>query len=149
MAKTTTWAEGLLDLVFNNIAFTGLGDAGGLLPSATAGSLYVSLHTSDPGLASDQTTNEVAYTSYARMAVTRSGGAWIRTGNQVSPATPIIFPLVTGGSGPVAFYVGIGTASSGTGKLMYRLKILSPVTGVACGVGATPTLATAMLVLER
>lgn len=65
-----------LKLIFQNAAWTNIGDAGGLLPSATAGSLYVSLHTGDPGSGGDQSTNECAYTSYARVAVARSAGGW-------------------------------------------------------------------------
>ena len=55
--------------MFNNTDFANIGDAGGLQNSATAGSLYVSLHTADPGEAGSQTTNEANYTSYARVAV--------------------------------------------------------------------------------
>jgi hypothetical protein len=66
----------LLELLFQNLDFAGIGDAGGLQNSASAGSLYVSLHTADPGVAGDQTTNEVAYTSYARVAVARSEAGW-------------------------------------------------------------------------
>ena len=49
MSKGNTFENDLLLLVFNNTAAALIGDASGLQPSATAGSLYVSLHTSDPG----------------------------------------------------------------------------------------------------
>lgn len=65
-----------LKLLFQNLAWANVGDAGGLQPSATAGNLYVSLHTDDPGAGGDQTTNECAYTSYARVAVARSAAGW-------------------------------------------------------------------------
>lgn len=147
MGKTTTWQYGILDLVFSNIAFTGLGDAGGLLPSASAGSLYVSLHTADPGEGGDQSTSEIVYTSYARVAVSRAGG-WVRTGNRLSPVTSIVFPMVTGGSSPVALYVGIGTASSGAGKLMYPGRIIAPQTGMQCIINFTPILAPTSVLIE-
>lgn len=73
---TEALCEKILDLLFNNEAATGIGDAGGLLPSAAAGNLYVSLHTADPGAGGDQTTNEAAYTSYARVAVARTVAGW-------------------------------------------------------------------------
>jgi hypothetical protein len=66
----------ILKLLFQNDAFANVGDAGGLQPSATAGNLYISLHTADPGADGDQTTSECAYTSYARVAVARSGAGW-------------------------------------------------------------------------
>ena len=34
MSKTNTWETGLLNLLFNNTDFTGVGDAGGLLATA-------------------------------------------------------------------------------------------------------------------
>jgi len=73
MSKSNACENGLLLLMFNNTDFANIGDAGGLQNSATAGSLYISLHTSDPGEAGSQTTNEANYTSYARVAVARSG----------------------------------------------------------------------------
>jgi hypothetical protein len=68
----------ILDLIYRNAAniLPYIGDANGPQPSATAGSLYVSLHTADPGAGGDQTTNECAYTSYARVAVARSNAGW-------------------------------------------------------------------------
>ena len=47
MAKSDTWENKLLDLVFTNADATLIGDAGGLLQSATAGSFYVSLWVGD------------------------------------------------------------------------------------------------------
>lgn len=144
MSKTNTWETGLLNLLFNNVAFTGVGDAGGLLPSAAAGSLFLSLHTADPGEAGDQTTNEIAYTSYARVAVARSAGGWTITGNSVSPANTVSWPAGTGGSG-TATHVGIGTSSSGAGKLLYK-GALTP--NIVCGNGITPQITTGSAITE-
>ena len=57
-----TAANNLLKLIFNNTAWANIGDAGGLLPSASAGSLYLSLHTASPAEAGTQSTSEVSYT---------------------------------------------------------------------------------------
>ena len=118
MSKGNTWENDLLLLVFNNTAAALIGDASGLQPSATAGSLYVALHTGDPGEAGNQTTNECAYTSYARVAVARTSGGWTVSGNAVTNAALVQFPQCTGGS-ETATYFSIGTASSGTGKILY------------------------------
>lgn len=144
MSKANTWEEGLLDLLFLNTDFTTVGDAGGLLGSSTAGSLYVSLHTDDPGEAGDQTTNEIAYTSYARVAVARSGAGWSRTGSTINPASAITFPAGTGGSG-TATHFGIGTASSGAGKLLYSGTVTP---NIVCGDGVTPQLTTSTAISE-
>lgn len=144
MSKTNACENSLLLLIFNNTDFALIGDAAGLQNSATAGSLYVSLHTADPGEAGDQSTSEIAYTSYARVAVARSGAGWTVTGNSVSPAATISFPAGTGGSG-TATHFGVGTSSSGAGVLLYKGAI-SPT--IVCGNGITPQLTTATAITE-
>lgn len=145
MSKTNTWETGLLNLVFNNIDFTGVGDAGGLLGSVADGNLYVSLHTGDPGEAGSQTTNECAYTSYARVAVARDGTGWTVTDNSVSPQANITFPQATGGT-ETATHFGVGTDSTGAGKLLYRGTV-TPNISISSGV--TPTLTTATAITEE
>lgn len=117
MSMTNAAEQALLDLLFLNSDWANIGDAGGLQNSATAGSFYVSLHSSDPGEAGDQTTNEVAYTSYARVAVARTSGGWTRTGSTISNTALVQFPQCTG-STATATHFGIGTASSGAGNLL-------------------------------
>jgi hypothetical protein len=144
MSKTNTWENDLLLLVFNNTNAGLIGDATGLRGSSTAGSLYVSLHTSDPGEAGDQTTNEATYTDYARVAVARSGAGFTVTADSVSPAADVEFPPGTGGSGTVTHF-GIGTASSGAGKLLYKGAVTP---NIVTGDGVTPVLTTATAITE-
>ena len=49
MSKSNSLENGLLELIFKNTNFANVGDATGLRGSSTAGSLYASLHTADPG----------------------------------------------------------------------------------------------------
>lgn len=144
MSKTNSWENALLLLVFNNTNTGDIGDATGLRGSSTAGSLYVSLHTSDPGEAGSQTTNETSYTSYARVAVARSGSGWTVTGNSVSPAANVDFPSCTGGTATITHF-GIGTASSGAGVLLYKGTV-TPNISVATGV--IPRLPTTSAITE-
>lgn len=144
MAKTAAWSNGLLLLLFNNTNFANVGDATGLRGSSTAGSLYAGLHTSDPGTAGDQTTNEIAYTSYARVAIARSGSGFTVTANSVSPVANITFPAGTGGSGTAAFF-SLGTAVSGAGVRLYNGTVTP---NIVCGNGVTPALTTATAVTE-
>jgi len=102
------------------------------------------LHTSDPGEAGDQTTNEIAYTDYARVAVARTTGGWTVTNNSVSPAATISFPAGTGGSG-TATHFGVGVAASGAGVLLYSGSITP---NIVCGNGVTPQLTTATAITE-
>jgi len=118
MSKSNTFENDLLLLIFNNTDITLIGDAAGLQNSAAAGSLYVSLHTADPDETGDQTTNETAYTNYVRVAVARSGAGWTVTGNAVANAALVQFAQC-GVTGATLTHFGVGTDSSGAGKLLY------------------------------
>jgi hypothetical protein len=119
MTKTNDWENALLLLLFNNDDAANIGDASGLQGSATAGSLFISLHTGDPGEAGDQTTSEATFTSYARVAVARTTGGWTVSANLATNAAAITFPQCTGGSNTITHF-GVGTASSGAGVLLYK-----------------------------
>lgn len=100
-------------LFFENDDFENVGDAAGVLGSATAGSYYISLHTAVPGDAGDQSTNEVAYTGYNRVAVARSTAGWTAatvgsTGNVLNDGA-ISFGARSGGGTPTATAFGIGS----------------------------------------
>ena len=144
MSKSNAHENSYLLLLFNNTDFALIGDAGGLQNSATAGSLYFSLHTGDPGEAGDQTTSEVTYTSYARVAVARSGAGFTVSTNTVSLVSNVTFPAGTGGSG-TATHWGLGASSSGAGVLLYKGSI-SP--SIVCGSGVTPQLTAGTVVTE-
>lgn len=119
MSKSNTFENQFLLLIFNNTAITLIGDAAGILGSAAAGNLYLSLHTGDPGEAGDQTTNEIAYTGYARVALPRSSGNFSVTNNVMSLNVNADFPEMTAGAGGTVTYFGIGASSSGAGKLLW------------------------------
>jgi hypothetical protein len=124
MSKSNTFENDLLLLIFNNTDIALIGDAAGLQNSAAAGSLYVSLHTADPGEAGDQTTNETTYTNYARVAVARSGVGWTVTSNAVANAALVQFAQC-GVTGATLTYFAVGTDSSGAGKLLYSGALTS------------------------
>lgn len=124
MSMTNAAEQAFLDLLFLNADWTDIGDAAGLQNSATAGSFYVSLHSSDPGEAGSQTTNEVAYTSYARVAVARTSGGWTRTSSTMANTALVQFPSCTG-STATATHFGIGTDSSGAGNLLLKGALTS------------------------
>ena len=82
--RTDAYIQATLDLIYRNVDFAGLGDAGGVRGSVAAGNLYVALFTD---------TVEVAYTGYARIAVARSAAGWSRTDNVVTNASDLNFTL--------------------------------------------------------
>ena len=144
MSKGNTFENDLLQLIFNNVDIADIGDAGGLQNSATAGSLYVALHTSDPGEAGTAATNETAYTNYARQAVARSGAGWTVSGNQATNASQITFPQC-GVTGATITHVSITTASSGSSKILYSgalnssLAVAENITPLFAASGLTVT----------
>jgi hypothetical protein len=137
MSKSNSLETSFLNHIFKNLAIANVGDATGLPAAATVGSLYIGLHTADPGEAGSQTTNEAAYTSYARVAVARSGAGWTVSGNTCTNAGVINFPLCTGGTETETFF-SIGTASSGTGTLLFSGPLAA---SLAVSNGITPSFA--------
>lgn len=141
MSKGNTFENDLLKLIFNATAIANMADNAASSPLTN---LYASLHTSDPGEAGSQTTNETSYTSYARVAVARTSGGWTVTNNSVSPVANISFPACTGGSATITHFA-VGTDSAGAGKLLYSGTV-TPNISVSNGV--TPILTTASTVTE-
>src|ERR1019366_4829238 len=109
-AKATLYDTNLLKLILNATAYANIADNASSSPITN---LYVSLHTGTPGVGGTQTTNEAAYTSYARVAVARTTGGWSVTSGVGTNVAAGTFPAGTGGS-ETETYVGIGTAASGT-----------------------------------
>lgn len=124
----------LLDLLFNNADFGGIGDSGGLRGSVASGQWWLSLHSSEPALIGDQTSFEIVYGGYARAPVNRTGAGWTRTGTNVSPVANVQWPVCTGGAA-LAVFVGIGTAPSGGGILIGWGPAVPPI---AISVGIRP-----------
>lgn len=145
MSKSNTFENDLLLLLFNNTNIANIGDATGVRGSSAAGSLYLSLHTADPGETGDQTTSEIAYTGYARVAVARSGAGFTVSGASVTLAADNDFGQMTAGAGGTVTHFAIGSASSGTGKILYSGTV-SPNIAVANGV--IPRLKAATSVTE-
>ena len=141
MSATNAFENGIALLLFNNTALANVGDVSGLQPSATAGSFYVSLHTADPTETGNQTSSEAAYTSYARVAVARSGAGWTVTNDTAENAAAITFPAATGGS-ETETHFGIGSAASGTGNLQL-IGTLNSALAVSSGI--TPEFAAGAL----
>lgn len=129
MSKGNTFENDLMLLLFNATAIANIADNAASSPLTN---LYVSLHTADPGETGNQTTNEATYTSYARVAVARSGSGWTVTNNQAVNAALVQFPQCTGGSNTIT-HVAVGTAASSTGKLLYK-GALSASLAVSTGI---------------
>ena len=141
MSKTNNWENSILALLFNATPVANVADNASSSPLTN---LHVSLHTSDPGEAGAQNTNETTYTSYARVAVARSGSGWTVTANSVSPVANIDFPACTGGTATITHF-GVGSAASGAGVLYYKGTVTP---NISVSTGVTPRLTTASAITE-
>lgn len=137
MSKSDAFENSLLLLLFNNTNIANIGDATGVRGSTAAGSLYLSLHTADPGEAGTESTSEISYTGYARQAVARSAAGFTVTGNKVELVANVDFPEMTAGTGGTVTYWSAGVASSGATVILYSGTV-SP--NIAVAVGVTPRL---------
>lgn len=137
MSKSNDLETAWLLLLFNNTAIANVGDAAGLRATTTAGSLYLALHSADPGEAGTQTTSEVTYSGYVRKAVARSGAGFTVSGNQVTLAAAQQFAASTGG-GSNATHFSVGRDSSGTGMILYKGALNNTIPCSMAGV--TPEL---------
>jgi hypothetical protein len=139
MPKGTTASNDLLKLVYNATAIANVADNASSSPLTN---IQVSLHSAYPGVAGDQTTSEISYTGYARVAVARSGSGWTVTGNSVSPVAQINFGQCVGGTATAMFWA-TGTSASSTGKLLHLGPIgtkLGPFTATTGDVITIPGL---------
>lgn len=139
--KGSTNGTDILSLILNGVAIANEADNAASSPLTT---LFVSLHSADPGAGGNQTTSELSYTGYARASIARSSGspAWTVTAPGSAPqavnAGTVSWPACTGGSGTAAWFA-VGTLTSGTGKILYRGQITTPSGGLAISNGITPS----------
>lgn len=95
----------------------------GVVPSwGGATTLYVSLHTGAVGAGGNQTTNEVSYTGYARVAIARNNttGEFAAAASGATDNDNIItFGNPTAGSFPInVTHAAIGENASGSGTVL-------------------------------
>lgn len=144
MSASNAFENDLLLLIYNNTNIANLGDATGVRGSSTAGSLYIALHTADPGEAGNQSTSEATYTGYARVAVARSSSGFTVSGTaptQVANAAAVTFGACTAGSNTVTHF-SVGSASSGTGEILNSGALTA---SLAVSAGITPSFAIGQL----
>lgn len=126
MSATNTLETAVLLHILNGTAIAAL---------SGVTTLYVSLHTADPGDAGSQNTSETTYTGYSRIAVSRDSSGWTVSGDTSSNTAEIPFGQCTASPGADLTHVGIGTASSGAGTLLLHPPLSNPI---AMQVGSTP-----------
>ena len=131
MSMSNTSETALLNLLFKNQAWANIGDASGLQPSATVGNFYVRLHSADPGETGAGDTNEISYTGYSPVAVTRGAGFNV-SGAVVSNASTVQFGECTAGTATVThFSVCVG---NGAGAAIVYRGALGATRNISAGI---------------
>ena len=139
--KGSTFENDLLRLIFNGNAIANIADNAASGPLVA---LYLSLHTADPGEGGAQTTSEAAYGNYVRMPVARNTLGFTVSGSSVTLTASVIFPAATSGS-ETETWAGVGTALTGSGKILYRGPITPPL---VITTGIAPQLTTGTTITE-
>lgn len=130
MPKSTSTCNSLLALIFNATTWNLIAENDSTSPATN---LYLSLHTADPGVGNDQTTNETAYTNYARIAVIRTTSGWDVPSSGATANAALAQFAQCGVTGATITHVAIGTGSSGAGTVLYA-GALSSSLAVANGI---------------
>ena len=136
MSIGNTFENDLLKLIFNA---TSIANVAINATAAPITDIDVALHTATPDETGTMSTNEIAYTSYARVSVARTGAGWVVTNNSVSPAANIDFPAGTGGSG-TATHFSVGKTGGGATTIFWYGTVTP---NIVCGSGIIPRLTTA------
>jgi len=142
MSKANVYEADILKILLNATALANVFDNASSSPLTF---IQASLHTADPGETGDQTTNEATYGGYARTAVARTtSGFSVATSGVATPVANISFPEATGGTSAVTHF-GLGSATSGAGKLFYYGTLTPNITVTS---GVTPSITTASTITE-
>lgn len=130
--------DAILKLVFNATTWANYAVDATASPETN---IVVTLNTADPGDTGTGSTNEIAYTDYARVNVARTTGGWTVSGTsptKASPVATISFPAGSGGSGTATHFCTTKSGGGASANLWYGT--VSP--NIVCGNGVTPQLTT-------
>lgn len=106
MSASNTTENDLALYIFDSTAPSWAGNA----------NFYVRLHSADPGEAGTAVTNEISYTSYDGVAISRTTGFTI-SGSNASNAALVQFPTCTGSSA-TATHFSVCTTQNGAGQII-------------------------------
>ncbi len=130
MAYSSASANAFVKLVLHGTPIAGRADNAASGPLTD---LYISLLTAAPGAGATQSTNELVYPGYARVAVPRNPTGWSVIGNEGFLVNALEFLEVAGTATGTATHIGIGTAAVGNGLLLLH-GALTPVIPIQAGV---------------
>jgi hypothetical protein len=121
------FANELALLLFNNTDIPNVGDVAGIQNSASAGNLYVNLHTADPGDSGISTTSQAAYPPYATVAVPRTALGWTVSLRAVTNAADIVFPTRNNSETEVITHWSIVKEAAGASDILFKGALTDPL----------------------
>lgn len=123
MPKSTSICNSILALIFNATAWADIAEND---TSAPLTSVWIGLHTANPGVGGSQLTSEATYGSYARKEVTRNVAGWeVPASGETSNAAILQFIEATAGATNEIQWISVGKASSGAGLVLYAGELSS------------------------
>ncbi len=138
MSISDTTENAILNLIFNAAAWANYADNAAGTPQTA---IAIGLHTADPTDSGTMSSNESAYTNYARASVNRNTGGWpTSTVGSVSPAAAISFPA-SGAAGTTVTHFSTGKTGGGAAAILFSGTVTPNIAIGASGI--TPQLTTA------
>ena len=145
MPKSTDACNRILDLLYKATAWANVADNASAAPFTD---VYVALHTATLTAATNsQAENEVAYTNYARQAVTRGAGWSAGASGSTNNAALLQFPQ-SGATGATLAAVSTGTTVSGATAVWHYGTLNSPIT-IGAAASITPQFLANQLVITE
>jgi len=145
MNASKTFQEAFLDLLFLNADIAGIGDAGGLLGSVSAGNLYVRLCTDVTEVDDETIGAECAYTGYVSggVAIPRTSAGFERASNEISNKEAVEFGPCSAGTENIAYAeLWLDNSSETEAGRIAWMEFAAPI---AIAAGMTPRFAAGAL----
>lgn len=141
MSKSNSTENAFLSLVYNATPWANIADNAATSPVTN---IYITLNSASPGETGDASTNEVAYTGYARVPVSRTSGGWTVSNGTVVPVANIDFPTCTGGTATATHFTTT-TAVSGASPIIHYGTVTP---SISISTSVLPRLTTATSITE-
>lgn len=135
MSKSNATENDLVKFLANGTAFPTYGST-----------LYMHLHTADPGEAGTSSTSEASYTDYARVAVSRDASGWTicdadgttnASGSAFKNAAEITFPECNASYSPSTQTITHASVCTNGGQILYSGAL---TTSIVIGALNTPRI---------
>lgn len=125
MSKGNATENDLVKFIANAVAFPAYG-----------ATLYMHLHTADPGEAGTSSSSEATYTDYTRVAVSRDAAGWTicdadgtpnAAGSAFKNTAEVTFPECNASYSPSTQTITHASVCTGGGQVLYKGALTTPI----------------------